>query len=125
MGHTVIRAEDREYHPPLRGDQSRGKAELSPALHAMRANIWRHPAGTRNLRHIEHAQEELFVVLEGTATFLLGDPPERVEAPSGTVVMVETETALQLLNDGDEETVVLAVGAPPEEGRATHLPDVD
>ena len=48
----------------------------------MRANIWRLPAGARGGRHIEHAQEEMFVVLEGTATLLLGDPPERVELPA-------------------------------------------
>ena len=91
----------------------------------MRANIWRLPPGTRGSRHLEHVQEEMFVVLDGTLTLLLGDPPERVELPRGSVVVVETETALQQRNEGDTETVVLAVGAPPEQGRAEHLPDVD
>ena len=91
----------------------------------MRANIWRLPPGVRGSRHLEHAQEELFVVLEGTATLLLGDPPERVELPRGSVAVVEIETGLQLRNESDAEIVVLAVGAPPEQGKAEHLPDVD
>jgi uncharacterized cupin superfamily protein len=75
----------------------------------MRANIWRLPPGVRGGRHIEHVQEEMFVVLEGTATLLLGDPPERVVLPPGSVA----------------EAVILIVGAPPEQGKAEHLPDVD
>ena len=56
---------------------------------------------------------------------MLGDPPERVELTRGSIVVVETDTALQLRNESDAETVVLAVGAPPESGKAEHLPDVD
>ena len=125
VGYTVIRPEDRAYEAPLRGDLRRRKAQLSAALHTMRANIWRVPPGVRGTRHIEHVQEELFVVLEGTATLLLGDPPEHVHVPQGSIAVVEIGTALQLRNEGDEETVVLAVGAPPEEGGAEILPDVD
>ena len=110
------------YQAALRGDVRRGRASLSEALHAMRANIWRLPAGARGSRHIEHVQEEMFVVLEGTATLYLGDPPERVELPCGTVAVVEDpETAQQLRNESDAEAVVLIVGAPPEQGRAEHL----
>jgi len=91
----------------------------------MRANIWRLPPGVRGARHLERVQEEIFTVLEGTATLLLGDPPERVELPCGSVAVVETETALQLRNESDAEVVVLIVGAPPEQGRAEYLPDVN
>jgi uncharacterized cupin superfamily protein len=91
----------------------------------MRANIWRLPPGTRGARHLEHVQEEMFVVLEGSATRLLGHPPVRVEAPRGSVAVVETETALQLRNESDAEIVVLIIGAPPQQGKAEHLPDVD
>ena len=91
----------------------------------MRANVWRLPPGLRGGRHIEHAQEEMLVVLEGTATLLVGDPPERVELPRGAVAVVETETPRQLRNDGDADLVVLIVGAPPEPGKAEHLPDAD
>jgi uncharacterized cupin superfamily protein len=125
MGYTVFRPEERDFQPPQRGDQRRSLAPLSGALHTMRANIWRLPPGVRGARHLERVQEEIFTVLEGTATLLLGDPPERVELPCGSVAVVETETALQLRNESDAEVVVLIVGAPPEQGRAEYLPDVN
>ena len=125
MGYTVFRPDEREFQAAQRGDQRRSLAPLSEALHNMRANIWRLPPGVRGSRHLEHVQEELFVVLAGTATLLLGDPPERVELPRGSVDVVEIETGLQLRNESDAEIVVLAVGAPPEQGKAEHLPDVD
>jgi quercetin dioxygenase-like cupin family protein len=89
----------------------------------MRANVWRMPPGARGRRHRELVQEELFVALEGTVTLLLGDPAETVELPPGSLAVVEPETALQLANEGDEEAVVLIVGAPPVEGQAEYLPD--
>ncbi len=125
MGYAIFRPDELDFQAPQRGDQRRSRASLSDALHNTRANIWRQPPGSRGTRHKEHAQEEMFVVLEGTATLLLGDPPERVELPRGTVAVVETETALQLRNESDAEIVVLVVGAPPEQGKAEHLPDVD
>ena len=125
MGYTIFRPDEREFQAAQRGDQRRSLAPLSGALHNMRANIWRLPSGVRGTRHLERVQEEMFVVLDGTATLLLGDPPERVELPRGSVAVVETETSLQLRNESDAEIVVLIVGAPPEQGKAEHLPDVD
>ena len=125
MGYTIFRLDELEFHPPKRGDQSRGIASLSEAMHAMRANIWRLPPGVRGARHIEHAQEELFIVLRGAVTLLLGDPAERVELTAGSVAVVETDTGQQLRNEGEAEAVVLVVGAPPEQGKAEHLPDAD
>lgn len=125
MGYTIFRPDELEFRASQRGDQSRSLAPLSEALHNMRANIWRLPAGVRGNRHVEHVQDELFVVLEGTATLMLGDPPERVELPRGSVAAVECETALQLRNESGEQITVLIVGAPPIQGKADHLPDVD
>jgi uncharacterized cupin superfamily protein len=125
VGYTIFHPNELEFQPPKRGDQSRAIAPLSEALQNMRANIWRLPAGVRGNRHIEHVQDELFVVLDGVATLMLGDPPERVELPRGSVAAVESETALQLRNESGEEITVLIVGAPPVQGKADYLPDVD
>jgi uncharacterized cupin superfamily protein len=125
MGYSVFRHDEREFGKPLRGDQRRGRLSLSEALHNSRANIWRLPPGSRGSRHLERVQEEMFVTLEGTATLLLGDPPERVELPQGTVVVVETGTPLQVRNESDADAEVLIVGAPPVQGQAEYLPDVD
>jgi uncharacterized cupin superfamily protein len=91
----------------------------------MRANIWRLPPGVRGARHRETVQEEMFVVLEGEATLLVGDPAEKVGLSRGSVGIVEVGTSLQLRNESDAEAVVLVVGAPPQQGAAEHLPDID
>jgi uncharacterized cupin superfamily protein len=123
--YTVFRFDELEFRAPSHGDQSRGLVSLSEAVHNMRANIWRMPPGVCGRRHLERVQDEIFVVLEGTATMLLGDPPEKVELPRGSVVAVETGTALQLRNESEEEITVLIVGAPPVQGQAEYLPNID
>jgi uncharacterized cupin superfamily protein len=125
VGYTIFRYDELEFRTPSRGDPNREIAPLSEALQNMRANIWRLPPGVRGARHLERVQEEMVVVLEGTATMLLDDPPKRVELPQGSVCVVNTETALQLCNESAAEITVLIVGAPPEQGKAEYLPDVD
>lgn len=123
MGYTIFRAGDVEFTPPSGGDQSRGILRLSEAMSNMRANLWRLPPGARGRRHAERVQEELFVVLNGTATLALGEPAERAELTSGSVAVVEPGTPIQVLNEGGEEATVLIVGAPPVQGEADYLPD--
>ena len=78
MGFTIFRPDELAFEP--RGDDDpRSVARLSEALSASRANVWRYPAGTRGRRHRDLGQEEVFVVLDGTLTVDLGDPPERHE----------------------------------------------
>ncbi len=125
MGYTVFRGDELEFTAPSAGEQSRGIARLSEAMSQMRANIWRYPPGARGRRHAEHVQEEIFVVLDGTATLFLGDPPERVELPSGSVAVVEPGTAIQVSNAGEGDASVFIVGSPPEQGEADYLPDAD
>lgn len=103
---------------PRSDEDPRSSAGLSDALSQSRANVWRYPPGTRGRRHRDMAQEEVFVVLEGTLTVDLGEPPERHEVGRGGVVVVESETILQLKNAGEEELVLFIYGAPPERGKA-------
>jgi mannose-6-phosphate isomerase-like protein (cupin superfamily) len=124
VGYTVLRLDELEWAKPSAGDQSRGIVRLSDRLEHMRANIWRLPPGTDGRRHAERAQEEIFVVLSGTATLALGDPPQRVELPAGSAVIVEPGTPLQQRNESARNAVILAIGAPREEpGNADYLPD--
>jgi quercetin dioxygenase-like cupin family protein len=82
----------------------------------MRGRMWRYPPGSKGRRHRDTIQDETFVVLSGTLTMSLGDPPERVAVPTGGVLHVESGTVLQSANHGDEEVVIYAYGAPPETG---------
>jgi mannose-6-phosphate isomerase-like protein (cupin superfamily) len=122
VGYTIFRQSELEWVP--RGDDDpRTIAGLSEALSQSRANMWRYPPGTRGRRHKDLAQEEVFVVLDGTLTIDLGDPPERHTVERGGVVVVETGTILQLRNAGDEELVLFIYGAPPVRGQAEFFPD--
>jgi uncharacterized cupin superfamily protein len=123
VGFTIFRADERDWSTPSGGDQTRGILRLSDAMTQMRANVWRLPPGSRGRRHAERVQEELFVVLDGTATLALGDPADRVELPSGSIAVVDPGTALQVLNESDGEATILIVGAPPVSGEADYLPD--
>jgi uncharacterized cupin superfamily protein len=125
VGYTVAQLDEIEWSAPSAGDQSRGIARFSDRLRHMRANVWRLPPGTSGRRHAERVQEEVFVVLEGTATMALGDPPQRIELPAGSLVIVEPGTALQQRNESARDAVILAIGAPREEpGNADYLPDI-
>lgn len=61
-------------------------------------------------------QEETFVVLAGSLTMHLGEPSERHVVTTGGIVHVTPGTPLQTVNEGAEELVVYAYGAPPDEG---------
>ena len=63
-------------------------------------------------------------MLDWNALIDLGDSPERLELPRGSVCVVQPGTPLQLRNDGDEDVLLFIVGAPPEEGGADYLPYV-
>jgi quercetin dioxygenase-like cupin family protein len=95
---------------------------LSELLVHMRGNLWLMPPHTRGRRHREATQEEIFVALDGRATLELGEPPTAVELPRGAIAIVEPRTPVQLVNDGDADTIVLVVGAPPAVGDAEYLP---
>jgi mannose-6-phosphate isomerase-like protein (cupin superfamily) len=123
MGYRIFHVGEQEFSAPSGGDLSRGILRLSGSMREMRANIWRHPPGSRGRRHAEQVQEELFVVIEGRATLFLGEPPEAVDLATGSVAIVEPGTPIQVANVGDEDAAVLIVGAPPEQGRADYLPD--
>jgi mannose-6-phosphate isomerase-like protein (cupin superfamily) len=123
MAYAVFLAGEQQFTTPSGGDLSRSIFRLSDSLRHMRANVWRYPLGARGRRHAEHVQEEVFVVLEGTATLFLGDPPESVALPQGSVAVVEPGTAIQVANEGDEDVTVFIIGAPPEQGGADYLPD--
>ena len=123
MAHAIFHADDLEWEP--RGDESgRTIAALSEGLTQSRANIWRYPPGAVGRRHKDPVQEEVFVVLDGTLTIDLGNPPERHELPRGSVLAVRPGTILQLRNLGSDELVLFIYGAPPVRGQAEFFPSV-
>ena len=129
MGYRFTSVDDLEYEarPPKDGEQPRRAADLTSAvgLQQSRARLWRYPPHSTGRRHQDHAQEEVFVVISGTLTMLLGDEPERVDLGPGGVVAVDPLTPLQLRNESDQELVVFVYGAPPLQEGADFLDDVE
>lgn len=104
--------------PHADGEPARHVAELGEALGSahVRANVWRYEPGAVGRRHRHAAQEETFVVLSGTLTMYVGEPPERVDLPPGAVINVPAGTPLQSANHGIEDLLVYAYGYPPDNG---------
>lgn len=104
-------------------EPARHVAELSERVEFAhtRANVWRYEPGARGRRHRHPHQEETFVVLAGTLSMYLGDPPERIDVPTGGVVHVEPRTALRSANHRDVDLLVYAYGTPPEDEHAEIL----
>jgi mannose-6-phosphate isomerase-like protein (cupin superfamily) len=129
VGYHWISIDDLEYEerPPKEGEEPRRAADVTTAveLKESRARLWRYPPHSTGRRHQDHVQEEVFVVISGTLTMLLGDGPERVDLGPGGVVAVEPMTPLQMRNETDEEVVVFVYGVPPLREGADMLDDLE
>jgi quercetin dioxygenase-like cupin family protein len=125
MAFRTISGADFEWitRPHEDGEPARHVAELSElaGFAHTRANVWRYDPGAKGRRHRHPFQEETFVVLEGTLTMYLGEPPQREDVPAGGLIHVDPGTPLQTVNHSDEELVVYVYGTPPEEEHAELL----
>ena len=121
MGSSVIRPDQLAWltRPHEPGEPARHVAELSETagfVHT-RANIWRYEPGAKGRRHVHAEQEETFVVLSGTLSMYVGEPPERHDVPTGGLIHLQAGTPHQAANHtGDVDLVVYAYGSPPDHG---------
>jgi quercetin dioxygenase-like cupin family protein len=125
VGFSIVSADSLEWEtrPAEPGEAERHVAGLTDraGFQHTRANLWRYEPGAKGRRHADMLQEETFVVLSGTLSMYLGDPPERHDVAAGGLVHVEAGTPLQVVNHGAEELVLYIYGAPPERGHAEFL----
>jgi quercetin dioxygenase-like cupin family protein len=125
MAYGVVRPEELDWvtRPADPGDAERHLANVTePAgLEHTRANLWRYEPGAKGRRHLDTVQEETFIVIRGTLTMYLGDPPQREQVAQGGLIHVKAETPLQVVNEGPEELLLYIYGAPPERGNAEYL----
>ena len=125
MPFCMIRFDELEWtkRPHEPDEAARHVAELSEraGFAHTRANLWRYEPGAKGRRHRHPLQEETFVVLSGTLSMYLGEPPERQDVPAGGLIHVEPGTELPTVNHGDEELLVYAYGTPPESEHAEIL----
>src|SRR3984885_15749498 len=121
MPYRVVSSHDLDWEtrPHEPGEPARHTAAVtSYALDSghVPANMWRYEPGARGKRHVHAKQEETFVVLSGTLTMYLGEPPERVDVEPGGVVEVAPGAPLRAGNHGTGDLIVYAYGYPPDEG---------
>ena len=125
MGFRAIRSDELRWitRDHGSGEPARHVAELSElaGFAHTRANVWRYDPGAKGRRHRHPLQEETFVVLAGTLSMYLGEPPERQDVPASGLVHVQPGTPLQIANHGAEDLVVYAYGTPPEREHAEIL----
>jgi mannose-6-phosphate isomerase-like protein (cupin superfamily) len=110
----------RPHEPDETARHAASLTDLAGFAHS-RSNFWRYEPGAKGRRHTELDQEETFVVLSGTLSLYLGDPPQRVDMGAGGVIHVDAGTPLQVVNHGEEELSFYAYGAPPEYGNVEFL----
>ena len=117
-GFTILRPEDQEFKPPSWRPEEPARRIVELPLHATmrhsRAHLWRYPPGATGRLHREHSQEEVFVVVDGNPSVMLGDPSTRHDTPRGTLVVVEPGTPLKWFNDSEADALIFAYGAPAE-----------
>jgi quercetin dioxygenase-like cupin family protein len=108
-------------HEP--GEPARHVAELSElaGFAHTRANVWRYEPGAAGRRHRHPVQEETFVVISGTLSMYVGEPPERHDVSAGGLIHIEPGTPLQSVNHGDVDLLLYAYGTPPEDEHAEIL----
>lgn len=84
-------------------------------LSEMRATVWYFEPGEEIQYHAHSEQEELYFVLNGEFSLKLGrsGETEYVDADPGTFWVAGPEIGHGHRNVGDEQGVILALGAPP------------
>lgn len=105
--YTVISLAD---VPDVLGDYPGEMHMLADSLQAQQAALtWRRmppdTGGRGSYGHSHKTQEELYLVLEGTLTFKLGD--EVFEAGPGTAVRIAPEVVRSLHNDTEKDAVLV------------------
>jgi quercetin dioxygenase-like cupin family protein len=125
VGYYVVRPDELDWltRPHEPGEPARHVAELSDraGFAHVRGNIWRYEPGAKGRRHRHPTQEETFVVLAGTLSIYVGEPPQRIDVPAGGLIRIDPGTALQSANHDHTDLLVYAYGFPPESEHAEIL----
>lgn len=107
--------------PDVLGDYPGEMRFLTAALGAEQTALtWRRmppdTGGRGSYGHRHKTQEELYLVVEGTLTFKVGD--DVFEAPAGTAVRVAPSTLRSVHNDSDADVllVIASVKASADDG---------
>jgi uncharacterized cupin superfamily protein len=112
-GYRVLPADEAFWRPS--NQMGVANTDLARQLEAstLGARLWRLAPGQASTRHRHDAQEELYVVLEGTGRMRVADD-DALSLPPLSAVLVAPEAPRQIFNDTTTDALWLVVGAPPE-----------
>lgn len=113
MPYRLLRSADAFWRPS--NQMKVENTDLAKQLGAsnLGARLWRLAPGQASTRHRHRAEEELYVLLEGTGRVRIDAEEPLTLAPMDTLV-IEPESVRQLFNDTDADQLWLVVGAPKE-----------
>jgi len=99
--------------------------DLAKQLEAttLRARLWRLAPGQASTKHRHFAQEEIYVLLEGTGRIRIADEVLTLEPRAS--LMIEPDTVRQLFNDTETDQLWLVAGAPPEQASTLEMTDAE
>lgn len=108
---TIVHADDFERPFP-----KWALARKSLGVTSFGINVVELPPGESIPEHdeVDRDQEEVFVTLDGEATFVIDG--EEHPAPAGTYARLDPEPARTVVNHSDELVIVLIVSAPRTSG---------
>jgi uncharacterized cupin superfamily protein len=87
---------------------------------ALSARLWRLAPGQASTRHRHFAEDELYVLLEGTGRIRVdGELLPDLEPLSA--VLVTADSVRQLFNDTERPALWLVAGAPPENANTLEM----
>ena len=121
MAYRLLTADDAFWRPS--NQMKVLNTDLGKQLEAgqLGARLWRLAPGQASTRHRHAAQEELYVLLEGTGRVRVDD--DLLTMGRLDALIVEPRSLRQLFNDTAEDTLWLVVGAPPEAANTLEMTD--
>jgi quercetin dioxygenase-like cupin family protein len=112
MGYRLLKAADAFWRPSNSMGVANTDVGKQLETKSLGARLWRLEARQASTKHRHVAQEELYVLLEGTGRIRVDDEPLTLEPLDALIV--EPRSVRQLFNDTDQDALWLIVGAPPE-----------
>ena len=112
VAHRVLSASDAFWRPSNQMGILNTDLGKQLEAHTLGARLWRLEPGQASTRHRHVAQEELYVLLEGSGRMRVDG--ELLSLAPLDAVLVEPDSARQVFNDTDGEQLWLVAGAPPE-----------
>jgi uncharacterized cupin superfamily protein len=112
MAYRLLRAADAHWRPSNQMSVLNTDLAKQLAAGALGARLWRLKPGQASTKHRHRAEEELYVLLEGSGRIRIDDEPLTLSPLDS--LLVEPASLRQLFNDTDADQLWLVAGAPPE-----------